>query len=136
MGVEPYLLASSVIGVLGQRLVRAVCSQCLQADEQVLSYAESIGWDKIQQQWPILTKPAHFVHGMGCPHCLGSGYRGRRSIFEMLAVDSQLQHILSAEPEKIIQYFSTQNMRTLQQDGLITAAESHTTIEEVLRVTG
>jgi len=136
MGVEPYLLASSVIGVLGQRLVRAVCPHCLETDEKAREYAESLSWKDIQQQWPLLDRPPHFVKGAGCSHCLGSGYRGRRSIFEMLEVNNTLQHILSAEPEKTLQYFSAHKIRTLQQDGLITAAESHTTIEEVLRVTG
>jgi type II secretory ATPase GspE/PulE/Tfp pilus assembly ATPase PilB-like protein len=136
MGVEPYLLASSIIGVLGQRLVRAVCLQCSQADEKALSTAESIGWTEIQQQWPMLKNPAHFSRGLGCSHCLGSGYRGRRSIFEMLEVNSELQHLLSVEPEKIINYFSTNKIRTIQEDGLLAAAEAYTTVEEVLRVTG
>ncbi len=136
MGVEPYLLASSIIGVLGQRLVRAVCPQCSETDSKALVAAESVGWTKIQQQWPLLKKPAHFSHGLGCSHCLGSGYRGRRSIFEMLEVNGELQHLLSVEPEKIINYFTENKIRTLQEDGLLAAAEASTTIEEVLRVTG
>ncbi len=136
MGVEPYLLASSIIGVLGQRLVRAVCPQCSETDSKALAAAESVGWTKIQQQWPLLKKPAHFSHGLGCSHCLGSGYRGRRSIFEMLEVNGELQHLLSVEPEKIINYFTENKIRTLQEDGLLAAAEASTTIEEVLRVTG
>lgn len=136
MGVEPYLLASSVIGVLGQRLVRAVCPQCQQSDTKGKAQAETLDWQKMNQQWPILDEEENFTHGTGCPHCLGSGYRGRRSIFEMLEVDAQLQHILSAEPEKTIQYFAQQKMRTLKQDGLFSAAEGLTTVEEIVRVTG
>ncbi len=135
MGVEPYLLASSVIGVLGQRLVRSVCSHCQAPDATAWDVVQSKGWDSLLQQWPVLHKPEQFVHGDGCTQCLGSGYRGRRSIFEMLTVDKTLQHILSVEPEKIISYFSEHNIRTLQQDGLLSAAEGYTTIEEVLRVT-
>jgi type II secretory ATPase GspE/PulE/Tfp pilus assembly ATPase PilB-like protein len=136
MGVEPYLLASSIIGVLGQRLVRAICPHCSETDEKALATVESLGWTQIQKDWPVLKKPEHFSHGQGCPHCLGSGYRGRRSIFEMLEVDSTLQHLLSVEPEKIINYFSTNKIRTIREDGLLAAAEASTTIEEVLRVTG
>ncbi len=136
MGVEPYLLASSVIGVIGQRLVRAACPHCQQTDPNAAASLNALKWNDIQKQWPILSKPANFVYGTGCSHCLSSGYRGRRSIFEMLTVDSELQHILSVEPEKTMHHLSTQQIRSLQQDGLLTAAEGLTTIDEVLRVTG
>jgi type II secretory ATPase GspE/PulE/Tfp pilus assembly ATPase PilB-like protein len=136
MGIEPYLLASSIIGVIGQRLVRAVCPRCKKTDSNVSESLKSLQWDETQENWSILNGSTNFVYGAGCSYCLSSGYRGRKSIFEMLEMDTQLQHVLSVEPEKTMHYLSTQKIRTLQQDGLLSAAEGLTTIEEVLRVTG
>ncbi len=136
MGVEPYLLASSVIGVIGQRLVRSVCTYCQEPDDVAYQQAEAMDWANVLEQWPVLTGSVEFVKGSGCPHCLGSGYRGRRSIFEILEVSSDLQHMLSVESEKIGKYFSNHVIRSIKQDGLLAAAQGRTTLEEVLRVAG
>lgn len=136
MGVESYLLASSVIGVIGQRLVRSVCKHCAVPDPHGLEHALGQGWQKITEAWPELTKNPTFVRGTGCDHCIGSGYRGRQSIFEMLPVDAALRHLLSTEPEKVMGYVSELGMRTLKQDGILAAARGETTLAEVLRVTG
>jgi len=136
MGVESYLLASSVIGVLGQRLVRSVCPHCAAADATVLSQAEALGWSTVRQGWPDLASDEHFVQAVGCEHCLSSGYRGRRSLFEILSVDEPLRHMLATEPERVGRYLSEQGMRTMRQDGLLCAAAGETTVAEVLRVTG
>lgn len=136
MGVESYLLASSVIGVIGQRLVRSVCKHCAVPDPHGLEHALGQGWQKITEAWPELTKNPTFVRGTGCDHCIGSGYRGRQSIFEMLPVDAALRHLLSTEPEKVMGYVGELGMRTLKQDGILAAARGETTLAEVLRVTG
>jgi len=136
MGVESYLLASSVIGVLGQRLVRSVCPACAADDGAALSQAEALGWTEIQQQWGALFEGEHFVQAVGCEQCLSSGYRGRRSLFEVLTVDAEMRHILASEPEKLSRYAADLGMRTLRQDGLLSAAKGETTVAEVLRVTG
>jgi len=136
MGVESYLLASSVIGVLAQRLVRRVCDHCGQPDSVAAERAESLGWGDVHQQWPDLAKNAHFLRGEGCEHCLGSGFHGRRTIFEMFAMDDSLRHLLGTEPENLKKLLMEQNMRTLRQDGMLFAAQGETTVEEVLRVTG
>lgn len=136
MGVESYLLASSVIGVIGQRLVRSVCKHCAEPDPHGLEHALGQGWQKITEAWPELTKNPKFVRGTGCDHCIGSGYRGRQSIFEMLPVDAALRHLLSTEPEKVMGYVGELGMRTLKQDGILAAARGETTLAEVLRVTG
>jgi len=134
MGVEPYLLASSIIGVIGQRLVRSTCPYCQQEDDNAQQFMESMKWTQIKL--PNVALSPKFVKSTGCDYCLGSGYRGRQSIFEMLEMDSEIQHTLSIEPEKIMPLLATRHMRTLQQDGLLAAADGITTIEEVLRVTG
>jgi len=136
MGVESYLLASSVIGVLGQRLVRSVCPHCRSDDAAALPQAEALGWGVVQQNWPDLVPAANFVQAGGCEHCLNSGYRGRRSLFEVLSVDEPLRHMLATEPERVGRYLAEQGMRTMRQDGLLCAAAGETTVAEVLRVTG
>jgi len=136
MGVESYLLASSVIGVLGQRLVRSVCPACAAEDIDALPQAEALGWTAIKDQWAALPGDEHFVKACGCEQCLGSGYRGRRSLFEVLSVDAEMRHILASEPEKLSRYVVNLGMRNLRQDGLLCAAKGETTVAEVLRVTG
>jgi len=136
MGVESYLLASSVIGVLGQRLVRSSCPHCSCADESALSQAEALGWSDTRQQWSDLAIVEKFVKADGCDFCLHSGYRGRRPIFEILTVDEKLRHMLATEPELVGRYVSEKGMRTLRQDGLLYASSGDTTVAEVLRVIG
>jgi len=136
MGVESYLLASSVIGVLGQRLVRSSCKQCAEKDVSMVSQAEGLGWKNIQTQWHAMAPTEHFVRSTGCEACLHSGFHGRRPIFEILQVDEPLRHLLSMEPARVNQYVSEQGMRTMQQDGLLFAADGQTTVSEILRVTG
>lgn len=136
MGVESYLLASSVIGVLGQRLVRSICPHCAQPDPHGLEYARTQGWDEVVQRWPDLAQKPNFLTARGCESCLGSGYRGRRPIFEMLPVNTELRHMLATEPEKVARYVSELGIRTLKQDGLLAAARGETTIAEVIRVMG
>ncbi len=136
MGVESYLLATSVIGVLAQRLIRCACPHCQVDDEEGQLSAYSLGFDDVQQKWPELAQSVNFASGQGCEHCMGSGFRGRKSIFEMFAVNDEIKHIISTEPEKLNAYLSQQNMRELREDGLLRAAKGQTTVAEVLRVTG
>lgn len=136
MGVENYLLATSVIGVLAQRLVRFACPHCQVDDEDGRLSAYSLGFDDAQQKWPELAQSVNFSSGAGCEHCLGSGFRGRKSIFEMFAVNDEIKHIVSTEPDKLNDYLGRQNIRKLREDGLLRAAKGQTTVAEVLRVTG
>jgi len=136
MGVESYLLASSVIGVLGQRLVRRVCKHCAVPDPEGLAQAQALGWDEVKCCWPDLASHDGFVKSTGCKECLGSGFYGRRSIFEMLTVDAETRHVLASEPEQLSKFLSGRKMRSLRQDGLMAAARGETTVAEVLRVTG
>src|SRR5690606_18316346 len=128
MGVESYLLASSVIGVIGQRLVRSVCKHCAVPDPHGLEHALGQGWQKITEAWPELTKNPTFVRGTGCDHCIGSGYRARQSICETLPVDVAFRHLVSTEAEKVMGYVGELGMRTLKQDGILAAARGETTL--------
>jgi general secretion pathway protein E len=136
MGVEDYLLATSVIGVLAQRLVRKSCPHCQQPDEQGRASAESMGFAALQEQWPELTRDPHFSAGTGCEHCMGSGFRGRQSIFEMFEADEEIRHVISTQPDSLGKVLERKQMRKLREDGMLRAARGQTTIAEVLRVAG
>ncbi len=131
MGVEDYLLASTVSAILAQRLVRSVCEGCGRpADFEALTPAERALLSSIQPAWRLR-------RGAGCAACDGTGYRGRTGIFELLAMDNGIrQAILDRAPlERIRGQAREQGMRTLREDGLRKVAEGVTTVEEVLRVT-
>ncbi|MCF7980437.1 MAG: type II/IV secretion system protein [Pseudomonadales bacterium] len=136
MGVENYLLATSVIGVLAQRLVRRNCPHCQGKDENAEISAKSLGFEKVRERWPELTANPEFTQGNGCEYCLGTGFRGRRSIFEMFEVNDDIRHVISTEPEKLGQLLERQKMRRLREDGLLRAAKGETTVAEVIRVAG
>ncbi|MEQ1527906.1 MAG: ATPase, T2SS/T4P/T4SS family [Methylococcales bacterium] len=137
MGIPAYLLASSVIGVLGQRLVRKVCTHCKTHDADAHTEAEALGWAEVASKWgDLIQHEAHFSHGQGCPECMGSGYRSRRPIFEILMADEPLRHTLAVAPDRLKSELTQNGMRSLQQDGFLYAASGQTTIEEVLRVAG
>jgi general secretion pathway protein E len=131
LGVEPYLVASSVIGVIAQRLVRLICKHCR---EEYIPSPESliqIGIDHAKLERPRLWR------GTGCPHCLNSGYIDRTAIYEILTVDERVrEQIMSrASSAMIKQDAIKRGMRTLRMDGARKVLRGLTTPEEVLRVT-
>ena len=117
MGVEPYLLASSLLGVLAQRLVRCLCPSCKQ---------ELI--EDGRTQW----------HPVGCEKCGHSGYTGRRGVYELLLVDEALSPLIhrNAADADILAAGRAAGMRTLREDANRWLASGLTSLEEVLRVTG
>ena len=127
MGIEPFLVASSVGGVLAQRLVRVVCPKCkapYRPDERVV---RELG----------LTGGTSFVRGAGCGFCKQSGYQGRIGVFELLQMSDELKTLIAskAPTHAIRDAARAAHMRTLREDGMIKAAAGVTTLEEVLRVT-
>ncbi|MEW5767490.1 MAG: type II secretion system ATPase GspE [bacterium] len=125
MGIEPYLIASSVEGILAQRLVRVICPEC---KEPYLPDPVSLEE----------TQPGKALYrGKGCKQCLSTGYYGRTGIFEFLLIDDEIRKlILSRTPTKIIKEQARNlGMKTLREDGWEKVAQGRTTIEEVLRVT-
>jgi general secretion pathway protein E/type IV pilus assembly protein PilB len=126
MGIEPYLVASSVEVVLAQRLVRVICPKCKQevpADE-VRKARDEFG-DAIP---PVLYK------GAGCRNCQGTGYRGRQGIFEMMAVTDEVRSLVlrRAPSHEIRKVAVSQGMRSLREDGWRIVREGRTTIDEVI----
>ena len=128
MGVEPYLLSSALIGVLGQRLVRTVCPSCKTsfiASPEVLG---RYGWAD--------RKGMRLVQGRGCEECYDSGYKGRIGIHEVLEADARLQDLITGNPsrEDLEHYLQDSSHKSLFDDGLERVSAGSTTIEEVSRV--
>ncbi len=132
MGLEEYLISSTVNGILAQRLVRALCEHCKQpypAPDKLIQELQRKGL--IDQQEPVLYKAT------GCPHCGNIGYRGRQAIIEFLPMSATIkQQVMQHEQARIIQQQAIKDgMRTLYEDGLMKVVQGVTTLEEVLRVT-
>jgi general secretion pathway protein E len=136
MGVESYLLATSVIGVMAQRLVRKSCVHCKSPDQDGSGQAEALGYVDLEKKWPGLSVDKNYAESEGCPVCMGTGFAGRRSIFEMFAVDETMRHIISTKPEQLSAYLAESGFRSLKEDGMLRAAAGDTTISEVIRVAG
>ncbi len=131
MGIEPFLLASSLTGVLAQRLVRRLCPACKRAAPADVAKAELAHFDQRMA-------PAQLYHAVGCPACNHTGYQGRMGIYELLEVDDSLRRMMHerAADQTLREYaLSTGAMRPLREDGLRWVASGDTTLEEILRVT-
>jgi general secretion pathway protein E len=132
MGVEPFLLSSSLIGVLAQRLVRALCLECRQA------YAPAPGeLELLAHNSPGGEAPAALYRPVGCPACAQTGYRGRTGIYELLQVDDEMRRLIHdrAPDQALLQHAVETGMHTLRQDGIRLVVSGKTALEEVLRVT-
>ncbi len=130
MGVPGYLVASSVIAVLAQRLVRVNCSKCKQPHTPTDSQLEAAGIT------PEMAANARFMKGKGCGHCGKGGYRGRLGIFELMLITNKIreQAFSGASTQEIRRAALSQGMTTLYNDGIRKVLNGTTTIEEVFRV--
>ncbi len=128
IGVQPFLVASSVIAIMAQRLVRVNCPKCKEPDQPSGAEIKASGLTTEQ------LKTANFMRGRGCSHCNHTGYRGRLGIFEMLKMNGTLREMtFKREPTQTIRRQSRLlGMRTLLEDGLNKALKGITTLEEVL----
>ena len=132
MGVEPFLISSSVIGVIAQRLVRKICSYC----KKEIPINNEI--KEIMDEFNINSQEMRIFHGEGCPHCKETGYRGRTAIFELMVINENIRELIykSAPLSEIRETAIKKNgMVTLKEDGLRNITQGITTIEEVLRTT-
>ncbi len=132
MGVEDYLIASTVIGVLAQRLVRVACPECKKPIELTTEMLKDFGIELQKGE-----KPPTAYTTDGCKTCGFTGYESRKGIFEMLPVDDDIRNLILAKPDnpKLRAAARKKGMRFLREDGFLKVTEGTTTPEEVLRVT-
>ncbi len=164
MGIEPFLIASTVKAVVGQRLVRRLCMNCRQQyapeeaeiieivklfnlrEDQTFEYIHSLELQAVEQKvgedTPLGTNESTIVslwraNPEGCDECSHTGYKGRIGIYEVLGVTSAIQKFItsSATSEQIQDQAIVDGMTTMQTDGLVKTLRGNTTLEEVLRVT-
>ncbi len=130
MGVEPFILSSSLVGVLAQRLVRVICPDCKEQYQPPPSILKAVGLKEIPKSFKLFM-------GKGCKMCRGTGYRGRIGIFELMLVDDPMrQMILDRATSKDIEAHARKNhMRSLREDGIRKALQGLTTLEEIMSVT-
>lgn len=131
MGIEPFLVSSSVILILAQRLARKICTQCKEEEKIPHAALIKIGFSEEEAK----TVKCH--KGKGCPACNGSGYKGRIALYEVMLVRDELKELIleGASSAEIKKAAVRLGMKTLRMSGLTKIAESTTSIEEVMRVT-
>ena len=131
MGVEPYLIASTLEAVLGQRLVRTICSNCKTAYQPTPDLLQQLGMTEQQ----VGGRP--FYYGAGCSYCNQTGYKGRRGIYEYLRIKDPIRELINQrKPTLVIRDKAVElGMRTLREDGIRCILDGYTTVEEVLKYT-
>jgi len=128
MGVEPFLISASLIGVMAQRLIRVVCEHCKEPYEPSRALID---------KWGIKDKRnIRLYRGKGCEHCKGTGFRGRSGIFELMSVDDEIREMIisGASTVSLRKKCQSKGMKLLSEDGLLKALTGVTTIEEIARV--
>lgn len=127
MGVEPFLLASSVIGVLAQRLVRTLCPECKRADSPDRAEREFLRLDA--------DEPATLYRTEGCAHCKHTGYRGRLGLYELVPISEAMQVAIHDQAgERALEKLAREHSQDMISDGIDKVRQGLTTIEEVMRV--
>ena len=128
MGVEPFLLSSSLVGVLAQRLVRILCTDCKESYEASIAECDSLGVSK--------NHPPELFRAVGCDKCTGSGYLGRTGIYELVEIDDTLRSMVhEGAGEHELESYARTRSPNIRQDGLRRILDGDTSLEEVLRVT-
>ncbi|MCU7797324.1 MAG: type II secretion system ATPase GspE [Candidatus Thiodiazotropha sp. (ex Myrtea spinifera)] len=132
MGVEPFLLTSTVNAILAQRLVRNLCPQCKQSYTPPVEILARFREQGIGNQYPMT-----FYHAVGCEACGGSGYSGRSAIIELLELSEEMQSLILQGRDKnaLAACAKQEGTLSMYQDGLVKVSRGITTLEEVLRVT-
>lgn len=128
MGIEPYLISSAVIGVIGQRLVRKICPECREKYQPTHEELIELEIDDLNTQ---------LYRGQGCANCFHLGYKGREAIYELMELDSAIKQQLLVNPDatSLQQLAIKRNMKTMRTAGVARALAGKTTASEVLRVT-
>jgi general secretion pathway protein E len=133
MGAEDYLIASSLIGVLAQRLVRVICPHCKAEEHPVPEMLDEIGYRRGDRR----NGDDHFFEGQGCEHCGNSGFIGRMGIYELMTINDDIRKLTvgKADSNQIRKKALEHGMRSLRDDGWLKVRQGVSSIAEVLRVT-
>jgi len=131
MGVEPFMISSSLEGVLGQRLIRKICTNCRTAYEPSEAVLAQLGLS------PHEIGDKQFFYGKGCDNCNHTGYRGRKGIYELLDISDPIRELINQRAPSVVlkQKAIELGMMTLREDGLRSVYDGETTIEEILKYT-
>ncbi|HOK04285.1 MAG TPA: GspE/PulE family protein [Victivallales bacterium] len=134
IGIEPYLVASSLVACLAQRLVRRICPHCKIPDEHITPHIRA----EIARFLKIKTEDVRAFKGEGCSKCNFTGYKGRIAIYEFFLLDEELQDMTAAHASssELRKTAKNKGMKTLREDGWIKLSRGLTSIEEVSRITG
>ena len=129
MGIEPFLIASSMLGAAAQRLVRTICNKCKEPYDPPELLIKELDID--------LNKKPQFSRGKGCPECKNTGYKGRTGLFELLTLDDNIRELITRKsPENVIrEAMNKRGVKTMRKHGIAKICDGTTTIEEILRVT-
>jgi type IV pilus assembly protein PilB len=130
MGIEPFLVSSSVLVILAQRLARRICPKCKEEERVPAPALVKVGFSPEEAEGLTVYK------GNGCPYCNGSGYKGRVALYEVMLVSDEIKDLVleGASTEEIKRTAVKDGMKTLRMSGLTKVKEGVTTVEEVLRV--
>jgi len=130
--VEPFLIASSVIASISQRLARQVCTECREPYEPSRDQLLGLGFDRDAPE----NRDVVFYRGTGCQNCRGTGYRGRIGVFELMTMNSEIRELVvkRASADQIKEAAIANGMITLAEDALAKAKAGVTDVEEILRV--
>lgn len=129
MGVEPYLISSSVLGFVAQRLARKICSSCETSYYPSANLLAKVGWAHRSNDL--------FKKGEGCRQCNNTGFRGRVGIFEVMVLDAEMKRIIQEDATEATMrtYLAECGWRTLRDKALDVIEQGESTLEEILRVT-
>jgi len=134
MGIEPFLICSSLLAIIAQRLLRKICTYCKESQEISQTVVDTLNLKKI---FPKDTKRFEVFRGKGCKHCLDSGYRGRIGITEIFIFTPKIRELVLARSSELKLKIAarSEGMKTMREDGLDKVVNGLTTLEEVLRIT-
>ncbi|MBP7843528.1 MAG: type II secretion system ATPase GspE [Proteobacteria bacterium] len=137
MGVEPFLVSSSVVGVLAQRLIRTVCQTCAENFEPTNEQIDKASVSREELQHYFGDRPIIFKRAVGCSECRQTGYVGRKAIYELMVITEPIKNLIlqKMDASSIRRYATQEGLRTLRSSAFEKLAEGLTTLEEVLRTT-
>jgi type IV pilus assembly protein PilB len=131
LGLEPFLITATLEGIVGQRLVRTICTRCKEEFKPTEEILLEVGLKS------EVLKDRTFFHGVGCEYCRGTGYSGRQAIFEIMLLDDDIRSLIMrrASTGVIREAARKRGMRTLRESGLLAIFDGTTTVEEVISQT-